>query len=167
MCFSKTVASNCSLKSVQALSLFPQPPNQPDSASAASVMEMLDVTLINASPCQSFVFSHLPGPTLVFSPLFSLGSDPSGWPACVDLCVHQSWHCSYKNRACENMTAPTPNPGKPPAHFQEMLGQRIAHTAACSLLFVPLTPFNKWAVTCPWWYAHPKPRNPWMCHIHE
>lgn len=45
-------------------------------------MEMPDDTLINAPPCQFFVF-NLPGPTLVVSPLFFLGGDASGGPACV------------------------------------------------------------------------------------
>lgn len=33
-------------------------------------------------------------------------------------------------------------PGSPPAHFQEVLGQRTALRAACSLLLVPLTPLR-------------------------
>lgn len=74
-CFSKNdapPANSWSLKSVQApVGLFSttHPPTPPPTQ-AASVMEILAVTLINASPCQSFAVFHPPAPTLVFrSPL--------------------------------------------------------------------------------------------------
>lgn len=123
----------CLLQAIVLWNLFkvsacsPQPPHQPDSASAAPVMEMLDGTLINASlviSLQSSIYLALPLSFLISSlwvltPLVDL---PPWMCACTSHDTAPNKQILWK---CESI--PPGVPGRPAAHFQEMLGQGI-HT---------------------------------------